>query len=103
MESLITVAVLLAMIALGAFVIHLLNNQHAQRIAAFHYHRLLPVAPGQEPDFAATRGREVGPLAGHGARRDHRDGVRSARRDHRDGGRGRLRPHGKQVRSRNRA
>lgn len=88
MEALITVAVILAMIALGAFVIHLLNNQHAERIAAFHYSRFLPGARGRNTTSPQPTAGRAAPPAGDGARRD--------------GGRGRLRPRGEQVRSRHR-
>jgi hypothetical protein len=91
MESLITVAVILGMIALGAFVIHQLNSQHAERIAAFHYSRLLPGVHGRNTTSPQPGEGRSGPPAGLGARRDHRDG-----------GRGRLRPRGSQVRSRHR-
>ncbi|GAA3799513.1 hypothetical protein GCM10022403_036940 [Streptomyces coacervatus] len=80
METFVTVLVILAMIAVGAFLIHLLDAQHSDRIAAFHY------------------GRSGTPLAGPAAsapRKAHGGvGTSSAgrRRDHRDGGRGRLRP-----------
>ncbi|TSB19691.1 hypothetical protein [Streptomyces benahoarensis] len=37
METVITVAVIILMIAMGMFLIHLLNAQHDERIAAFHY------------------------------------------------------------------
>ena len=89
MDALVTTAVILAMIALGAFLIHLLNGQHAERIAAFRYSRFLPGPRGR--NTTSPRPAEGGPVlpAGHGARRDHRDG-----------GRGRLRPRGNQVRSR---
>ncbi|GCD39569.1 MULTISPECIES: hypothetical protein [Streptomyces] len=75
----ITVTVILAMIALGVFVIHLLNAQHNDRIALHRYSRRLPDRRGShEP----TRSQPVTttPPAVH------------TRRDHRDGGRGRLRP-----------
>jgi hypothetical protein len=39
MESLVTVVVILAMVALGVLVIHLLNTQHGDRLAVFHYVR----------------------------------------------------------------
>ncbi|WP_189173842.1 hypothetical protein [Streptomyces lasiicapitis] len=79
MDTVITVAVVLAMIALGAFVIHLLSGQHAERIALHQYSRRLP---GRRGARSATRPQSfiTAPAA-----------VR-ARRDHRDGGRGRLRP-----------
>ncbi|MFE2425770.1 hypothetical protein ACFXJ5_03255 [Streptomyces sp. NPDC059373] len=56
MDNVITVAVILSMIVLGALMIHLLNGQHAERISAFHYSKPVP--------GAAT------------PRRDHRDGGR---------------------------
>lgn len=76
MESLISVAAILAMIALGAFVIHLLNNLHAERIAAFHYSRFLPGARGRNKTSPQPTAGRVDPPAGDGARRDHRDGGR---------------------------
>ncbi|MEU7578683.1 hypothetical protein AB0B50_13860 [Streptomyces sp. NPDC041068] len=79
MDTGITVAAMLAMIALGAFVIHLLNAQHSERIALHQYSRRLP-----------------GRLGAHSPTRPQPDGTPPPavrpRRDHRDGGRGRLRP-----------
>ncbi|WP_327184303.1 hypothetical protein [Streptomyces sp. NBC_01334] len=51
METFVTVIVILGMIALGVFLIHRLNSQHSERIAAFHYARSgTPVAgPGPSP------------------------------------------------------
>lgn len=49
METFVTVIVLLAMVALGVLLIHLLNNQHDERIAAFHYGRSRPAARGPAP------------------------------------------------------
>lgn len=80
METFVTVIVILAMIALGVLLIHLLNAQHSDRIAAFHYGRSgMPVA-GPDPS-APRKGRGRAGASGSGGRRDHRDG-----------GRGRLRP-----------
>ncbi len=42
METVITVSVITAMIMLGVLLIHLLNGQHNERIAAFHYSDALP-------------------------------------------------------------
>lgn len=42
MTLLVSLAVLLAMIAVGAFIIRALNERHEQRIAAFRYGDLLP-------------------------------------------------------------
>ncbi|MCZ4508037.1 hypothetical protein O3Q52_07435 [Streptomyces sp. ActVer] len=79
METFVTVVVILAMVALGAFLIHRLNNQHDERIAAFRFSRSLPAvrgpapsAPEQAPGRAATSGT-------------------SDRQGHDGGGRGRLR------------
>ena len=55
-----TVGVILAMIALGVVLIHLLNSQHSDHIAAFHYgHSGIPVA-GPAPSA---------PRKAHGRRR----------------------------------
>ncbi|MGW7546173.1 hypothetical protein ACWGKQ_34465 [Streptomyces sp. NPDC054770] len=40
--TLIAVAVLLVVIAVGVVLIHRLNAQHGERIAAFHYSDALP-------------------------------------------------------------
>lgn len=42
MEIAITVSVIIAMIIIGVLWIHLLNAQHDERIAAFHYGDTLP-------------------------------------------------------------
>ncbi|MDI6514767.1 hypothetical protein QMA61_00995 [Streptomyces coelicoflavus] len=58
MDILVTVVVLLAVIAAGAFLIRRLNSQHGDRGAAFHYGRGGVVAPGPEdPRRYGTRGR----------------------------------------------
>ncbi|MEU5687813.1 hypothetical protein [Streptomyces venezuelae] len=79
MDTGITATVTLAMIALGAFVIHLLDPQHSERIAPHRYGRRLP---GRRDAHGLTRPRPDGTAP---------SAVR-ARRDHRDGGRGRSRP-----------
>ncbi|MFF4505386.1 hypothetical protein [Streptomyces sp. NPDC001401] len=79
METFVTVLVILAMIALGVVLIHLLNTRDSDHIAAFHYGRSgMPVA-GPAPSA---------PRKAHG----WAGASRTGRRDHRDGGRGRLRP-----------
>jgi hypothetical protein len=92
MDALITVAAILVMIVLGAFLIHQLNNQHSERVALFHYSKLLPGARGRNRTSPQPAKVRIAPPAGPGARRDHRDG-----------GRGRLRPCGNQVRSHHQA
>lgn len=42
METAITVSVIIAMIVIGVLLIHLLNGQHDERIAAFHYGDAVP-------------------------------------------------------------
>ncbi|MEU2162427.1 hypothetical protein QRN89_09240 [Streptomyces chengbuensis] len=42
MEIAITVSVIIAMIIVGALLIHRLNGRHDERIAAFHYSDTLP-------------------------------------------------------------
>jgi len=80
METFVIVVVLLAMVAVGVLLIHLLNNQHDERITAFPYGRPRPAVRGLAPsDPQKARGR-----AGTSGTGD--------RRDHRDRGRGRLRP-----------
>jgi len=55
METFVTVAVILAMIALGALLLHLLNLQHNDTLGSFHYGRSgLPV-PGPDPEPHRTR------------------------------------------------
>ena len=80
MENFVTVIVLLAMVAVGVFLIHQLNNQHDERITDFPYGRSRSAGRGPAPSTPRkARGR-----AGTSGTGD--------RRDHRDGGRGRLRP-----------
>jgi hypothetical protein len=81
MDVLVTVLALLAVIAAGVFLIHRLNAQHGDRIAAFHYGRDGVVAPGRKPTGRKPTRRTAATTNGAGERRDHRDG-----------GRGRLRP-----------
>ncbi|MGA4840509.1 hypothetical protein [Streptomyces sp. G45] len=79
MDTGLTVAVILAMIALGAFVIHRLNDQQAGRIALRQYSRRLTGRTGTR-----SPARPPSDIA--------RPPAVRVRRDHRDGGRGRLRP-----------
>jgi hypothetical protein len=80
METFVAVMALLATVVVGVLLIHLLNNQHAARIAAFHYGRSRSAVRGSAPS-APQRLRGRAGTSGTGDRRDHRDG-----------GRGRLRP-----------
>jgi len=77
-ETVITVAAIVAMIVAGVLLIHLLNGQHAERIAAFHYGRILP-GIGRR----SRKGRRsAGPSGPAGSP------VVSTHREHRDGRRG---------------
>lgn len=83
-ETLVSVAVIVGMIVLGAFLIHLLNSQHSDRIAAFHYgHSGLPVA-GADP-AAPRKGRGHAGTGGTARRRHHR-GLFSRRRPRKHAG-----------------
>ena len=80
-DVLVTVIVLLAVIAGGAFLIHRLNSQHGDRSAAFHYGRSGVVAPDRKTDEGPAVRRR--PSAANDA---------DERRGRGGGGRGRLRP-----------
>ncbi|WP_037834537.1 MULTISPECIES: hypothetical protein [unclassified Streptomyces] len=54
METVITVAVILAMIAVGVVVIRRLSTQHDARIAAYHYSDALP-GVGRRPRRSRRR------------------------------------------------
>ncbi|MEU3253166.1 hypothetical protein [Streptomyces sp. NPDC006997] len=78
MDVFVTVIVVLAVIAAGAFLIHRLNSQHGERTAAFYYDRGGVVAPDRKP----TDSQPV----------HHRGAEANGGGERRDGGRGRLRP-----------
>nr|WP_248297169.1 hypothetical protein [Streptomyces sp. S1D4-11] len=75
-----TVVVLLAMVVVGVLLIQLLDNQHDERIDAFHCSRSRSAVRGPAPS-AAQKLRGRAGTSGTGDRRDHRDRAR-----------GRLRP-----------
>ncbi|MFF5365657.1 hypothetical protein [Streptomyces sp. NPDC013187] len=80
METFVTVAVIVGLIVVGAFLIRLLNSQHGDRMAGVHYGRTgMPVA-GPAP---SARRRARGRATTSGTRRPDRPGL---------GARGRLRP-----------
>ncbi|SHI10487.1 hypothetical protein [Streptomyces sp. 3214.6] len=56
METFVAVLALLAMVAVGVLLIHLLNNQHDERIAVFQYGRSRSAVRGSAPS-APQRGR----------------------------------------------
>ncbi|MGW1667289.1 hypothetical protein [Streptomyces sp. NPDC002324] len=69
METFLTVTVIIAVIAFGALLIHRLNSQHGDRIAAFHYgHSDMPVAGPSPP--APRKARARARTTGTGRRRD---------------------------------
>ena len=61
METFVTVIAILAMIALGVLLIHLVNSRHSEGIAAYHYGRSGTPVAGPAPRKA--RGR-AGPTGG---------------------------------------
>lgn len=75
METVITVAVILAMIAMGALLIHQLNAQHEERIASFRYGEAIPGLRRRRP---RRRRRATGPAGTPeaGTHRDQHDGGR---------------------------
>lgn len=72
METFVTVIVILAMIAFGVLLIHLLNAQHTDRMGSFHYGRSGMPVPGPAPSAPGkTHGRAK--ASGTAGRRDRRD------------------------------
>ena len=59
MQTFVTVVVILAVIAFGVLLIRLLNLQHSERIAAFHYGRSGMPVPGPDP-VGSTEGPRPG-------------------------------------------
>lgn len=95
METVITVSVIIGLIMLGVLLIHLLNGQHNERIAAFHYSDALPGVgrrsrksrrPASPPDRPS-------PPPPHAERRD---GPRTGRGALTGAGGRKARPHAKQ-------
>ena len=93
MGAIVTVAVILAMIAAGGILIHLLNVQHDERVAVYPYSRFRMGRRGRTPSKPMAPTAQHPGLVGTPPARD-------TRRDHRDGGRGRLRPRRRMVRAR---
>ncbi|KMS82978.1 MULTISPECIES: hypothetical protein [Streptomyces] len=80
MNTVLTAAVFMVLIAAAAYLIHRLNIQHADRIAGYRYGAPLPGRRGRgTPQPPVGPDRIESPTAGE-------------RRDHRDGGRGRFPP-----------
>ncbi|WDF42449.1 hypothetical protein PBV52_39460 [Streptomyces sp. T12] len=80
MNTFLTAAAFLVLIAGAAYVIHRLNIQHADRIAVRRYSAPLPGRRGRgTPQPPVGPDRSKSPTTGE-------------RRDHRDGGRGRFPP-----------
>lgn len=63
MEILVTVAVIVAMIAVGVFLLHQLNSQGSDTTGSFHYGRSGTPLLGPDPAPRKTRG--------HGRTRRH--------------------------------
>ncbi|GAA4064326.1 hypothetical protein [Streptomyces shaanxiensis] len=72
METFAIVIAVLAMIAFGVLLIHLLNSQHSDRMAAFHYGRTGMPVPGPAPS-APGKGHGRARVSGIVGRRDRRD------------------------------
>ncbi|MGW0735004.1 hypothetical protein [Streptomyces sp. NPDC002851] len=68
METFVTVAVVVTMIALGVLLIHQLNSQHGDHSTAFHYGRSGTPVPGPAPSTPRKARGRAG-ARGTGARR----------------------------------
>jgi hypothetical protein len=79
MNTFLTVVALVVLIAAGAYAIHRLNLQHADRIAVHRYSDPLPGRRGRGTPQPSGPDRSESPPTGEG-------------RDHRDWGRGRFLP-----------
>ena len=84
MNAFLTAAAFIVLIAAGAYVIHRLNIQHADRIAVRRYGAPLPGRRTPQPPVGPDRSES--PTTGE-------------RRDHRDGGRGRFPPRRRRSRT----
>lgn len=79
MGTFVTVAVIVAMIAFGVVIIHMLNSQHSKGISAFHYARSgLPVPGPDSPVQRGARGRAG--ASGTGGHRERAGGRLRPRR-----------------------
>ncbi|MEV5431959.1 hypothetical protein [Streptomyces sp. NPDC052701] len=87
MNTALTIAAFLLLVAGGAYVIHRLNSAHDERIAAHTYSRF---ASGRRADDDRADGTAAPPPS---------HAVPAAARDLRDGGRGRFRPHRRKGRA----
>ena len=74
METAVTVAVIILVIAAGMFLIHRLNVQHDERIGAFRYSDALP-GIGRRPRKSRRATVPKSPPA-DATRREHREGSR---------------------------
>ncbi|SDO03032.1 hypothetical protein SAMN04487981_10810 [Streptomyces sp. cf386] len=72
METFVTVIVIFAMIAFGVLLIHRLNSQHSDQMAAFHYGRSGTPVPGPAPS-ARRKARGWARAGGTADSRDRRD------------------------------
>ncbi|MDH6513894.1 hypothetical protein M2164_000368 [Streptomyces sp. SAI-208] len=80
MNTFLTAAAFIVLVAAAAYVIHRLNIEHADRIAVHRYSAALPDRRGRgTPPPPVEPGRSESPTS-------------RERRDHRDGGRGRFPP-----------
>ncbi|MGW1609225.1 hypothetical protein ACWCQZ_07425 [Streptomyces sp. NPDC002285] len=75
MEIAITVSVVIAMIIIGVLWIHLLNGQHDERIAAFHYGDTLPGIGRRSRKGRRPAEHAGSPVVTPTSHREHRDGA----------------------------
>ncbi|WNZ09851.1 hypothetical protein [Streptomyces sp. 11x1] len=84
METFLTLIVIIAVIVFGSLLIHRLNSQHGDRIAAFHYGRSRTPDAGPRPS-APRKARVRAGTTGTGRRRDAGSGRLRLRRRTREG------------------
>lgn len=75
MEIAVTVSVIIAMLLIGVLLIHLLNGQHDERIAAFHYADALPGIGRRSRKGRRTAEHAGSPVATTTSHREQRDGA----------------------------
>lgn len=80
MNVFVTVIALLAVTAVGAFLIHRLNSQHGYRAAGFHYGPFGTAVPGPAPTSGRRARARATAASTTGERRGDRDGGRGRRR-----------------------
>ncbi|MFF6983104.1 hypothetical protein ACFZAV_36730 [Streptomyces sp. NPDC008343] len=80
MQTFVIVIVTLAVIAFGVLLIHMLNLQHGDGMAAFHYGRSGMPIPGPDPLAPRKAHGRAGASGTAGRRRPHEGGLSRSNR-----------------------